>query len=253
MAKRATAEQIKNPSGERIDFVVEGNPHATVTVVFVHGFGTNKDEGFNLFVDLAKPLSENYRIVRFDFSGYGKSEGKQEDVNLLKHAGDLKAVLDYTRATYGGEIYILAFSMGCSVVSTLSPDDVKKTFYVSPPSTDTETSIQNLKNRILSRPGGTVDEDGVSVYPRTGGQVQKLGPSYWRVLRGFDPIAAITKYSKKTELKIIRPIEDDVVVGNVTAPYRSVPNLEYVELHGNHGFTTPADRQALIQELVRSL
>ena len=64
MAKRATTGQIKNPSGERIDFVFEGNPHAAVTVVFVQGFGTNKDEGFNLFVDLARPLSENYRIVK---------------------------------------------------------------------------------------------------------------------------------------------------------------------------------------------
>ena len=249
VVKKAASGQIKNPFGEKIDFVVEGNPTAYVTVVFVHGFGTNRDEGFNLFVDLKESLLENYRVVRFDFSGYGKSEGRQEDADLLKHAKDLKAVLDYTRSVYDGEIYILAFSMGCFVVSILDPEDVKKTIFVSPPSSDPKTSIESLKRRILSKKGGAVNEDEISIYPRTGGQVQKVGPSHWRVLRGFDPIAAITQYSKRTELVVIRPLEDDVFVGDVTRQYQKVSSLKYVEVHGDHGFTKNSDRRVLIQEI----
>ena len=78
--------KIKNENGENIDLLVEGNPNSNITLVFAHGFGTNKDENSNLFIDLAKPFLEKYRVIRFDFSGYGQSEGRQEDASITKSA-----------------------------------------------------------------------------------------------------------------------------------------------------------------------
>ncbi len=80
-----TLYRIKNKYKEELDTLVEGNENANTTIVFVHEFGTQKDESYGYFVDIAKALHSNYRTVRFDFSGYGKSQGKQEDANYEKH------------------------------------------------------------------------------------------------------------------------------------------------------------------------
>ena len=83
---------VNNAVGEKIDVLVEGNLNSPISIVFVHGFGKNKDESAGLFVDISSVLRE-YRVVRFDFTGYGKSEGKQEDTSLVKEASDLNSVL----------------------------------------------------------------------------------------------------------------------------------------------------------------
>ena len=86
--------QIKNNYGENLDTLVEGREVSDTTVIFVHGFGVDKDESFNYFTDTAAVLRDIFRVVRFDFSGYGKSEGKQEDVNYQKQSEDLNSVIE---------------------------------------------------------------------------------------------------------------------------------------------------------------
>lgn len=87
--------KIKNNLGEQLDALIEGNEKSKVTIVFVHGFGTDKNETENLFTDIATALKSQFRIIRFDLTGYGKSEGKQEETNYNKHAEDLKSVFDW--------------------------------------------------------------------------------------------------------------------------------------------------------------
>jgi pimeloyl-ACP methyl ester carboxylesterase len=232
---------IMNSAGERLDFIVEGDADATTTIIFVHGFGTNKDEGGNLFVDLAGALAARYRIIRFDLSGYGKSEGLQEDVNLEKQADDVRAVIDYARKNYRGAICILAFSFGCFAVSLLAPLGITKTIFVSPPN----PGFDSLERRIMSRPGGTVNKSGISVYPRSSGTIQKIGPSFWKSIGDFNLLESVGEYSKKTSLMILRPMQDEVV-NNDTAPrYGDVTTLKYVELNGDHDFTKAEDREKL--------
>ena len=238
--------KIKNENGENIDLLVEGNPNSNITLVFVHGFGTNKNENLNLFVDLAKPLLEKYRVIRFDFSGYGQSEGRQEEASITKHSRDLKTVLDFAESRYGGTTHILAFSMGCFAVLSLNPDKIGKTLFISPPNPDPERAIAATKARIQSRPGGKVDEGGISVYPRSDGSVQKLGPDFWTALRAFNPVEALETYSEKTELVLFRAMQDEVVSGQNMALYQGIGTLKYVELQGTHGFTSLGDREKLI-------
>ena len=238
--------KIKNENGENLDLAVEGNPNSNITIVFVHGLGTNKDENSNLFIDIAKPLLDEYRVIRFDLSGYGKSEGKQESANLTKHAKDLKTVLDFVDSEYKSTKYILAFSMGCFLVLALNPSGIEKTMLISPPNPNPQRIIESTKVRISSRPDGKVIEDGISIYPRSDGSIQKLGPSFWTALKTFKPVEMLTEYSKKTNLIIFRPMQDEVVSGQNMPEYQNVKTLEYVELSGNHGFTNPEDRGKLI-------
>lgn len=240
--------KIYNKFGERIDTLVEGKTDADTTVVFAHGFGTNKDEGENLFVDMAKMLSEKFRIVCFDFSGYGKSSGRQEDANIRKHAFDLEAVLDSVRNKYKGKINIIAHSMGTLVVSLLAPEGISKTVFTGLPSGDTEKSIKNLQKRILEK-GGKVDENGISEYPRTSGAMQKIGPEFWKVRRELQPMEIIRNYSQKTRLALFKPLQDEVVGKGDFAEYKKIESLKYFEVNGTHNFSKPQDRQELIKKI----
>ena len=37
-------EEVKNPSGERLEYVIEGNENTSEIIIFVHGFLMNMDE-----------------------------------------------------------------------------------------------------------------------------------------------------------------------------------------------------------------
>ena len=80
---------ILNECGEKI-FVETYVPNEVKsTFVFCHGItgcrkGRTKDDSY--FQELAKKLMElNYKVVLFDFSGHGDSEGNDYDVVLSKN------------------------------------------------------------------------------------------------------------------------------------------------------------------------
>lgn len=243
--------EIRNKFGEKIDFMVEGNEKAGTTVVFAHGFGTNKDEG-GLFVDIANALSKDFRIVRFDFSGYGKSEGKEEDANLQKHTFDLEAVLDFVRKNYPGKIDIIAHSMGTFVACLLSPRDIEKAILTSPPNPDVEKNIENKKNKLIER-GGAINENGISKYPRTSGKIQNLGAGYWKAMREFKSLEKFSKFSQKTKLYLFKPLQDEISVPGDFSGYENIDSLEYFELNGSHNYSKLEDRKILIKNIQKIL
>lgn len=66
----------------------------TPLLVLCHGFGGNK-EG-KLFDCLADSLNKKgIAVIRFDFNGHGKSEGKFEDMTVLNEIEDAKCILRY--------------------------------------------------------------------------------------------------------------------------------------------------------------
>ena len=66
----------------------------TPLLVLCHGFGGNK-EG-KLFDCLVDSLNKKgIAVLRFDFNGHGKSEGKFEDMTVLNEIEDAKCILRY--------------------------------------------------------------------------------------------------------------------------------------------------------------
>ncbi|MCX6762186.1 MAG: alpha/beta hydrolase [Candidatus Moranbacteria bacterium] len=241
-----SSQTVKNKFGEKIDLVVEGNTAADTTVVLVHGFGTGKDE--DLLLDISDALKKDFRIVRFDFSGCGQSEGRQEDIDIEKMAFDLEAILSWVERQWAGNIGIIAQSMGTFAVSFLSPSNIEKTIFTGIPNGKTAHMINRSQNRMRSA-GGKVDPEGVSIYPRTSGRIQKVGPNHWRVLREFDPIDSVRSFSQKTKLIIFKPLEDEVIGSDYCDDYRNIETASYVELHGSHNFSKAADRKKLIDKI----
>ena len=124
-------------------------------------------------MDLSSALRE-YRVVRFDFTGYGKSEGKQEDTSLVKEASDLNSVLGFVQEKYGDKIWLIGMSLGCYVIALLSPDSISKTVFISPPDSSQAITAERLAKRIKSRKGGVVDYNGITVYPHSSGEMKTV-------------------------------------------------------------------------------
>ncbi|MEI7604061.1 MAG: alpha/beta hydrolase [bacterium] len=244
--------KILNKYYEALDVLIEGNNESSETIIFAHGFGTNKNEGGKLFLDISNILKEKFRIIRFDFSGYGESEGNQEGVNLHKQAEDLESILNYTKSNYSGKVSIIAHSMGTYVTCLLSPDGINKTIFTGMPNTDMTERVKDLQKRIINK-GGFINEQGISSYPRSNGSIQKLGASFWSAMREFQPAEALKNYSKKTSITIFKPMQDEIIGNESFEEYKNIPNVNFVELTGDHNFTNQVDREVLIKKIVEVL
>lgn len=112
-------KNILNENNEKL-FIETYTPETVkATIIFCHGItGCRKGRTMadNYFQDLAKLLMDlNFKVVLFDFSGHGESEGKDVDVCLSKSTKELKKVflqetVDVTKVNF------LAFSYGATVL-----------------------------------------------------------------------------------------------------------------------------------------
>lgn len=89
------------------------------TIIFCHGItgcrkGRTKED--NYFQNLAKKLMKlNYKVVLFDFSGHGDSEGNDYDVCLSKSTIELEKIFNQEVENINN-VNFLAFSYGATVL-----------------------------------------------------------------------------------------------------------------------------------------
>ncbi|NQW99946.1 alpha/beta fold hydrolase [bacterium] len=107
-----TGTEIRNRSGESIDYTFHPGTRADALVILGHGLTGNKDRP--LLVALAQGLSAlGWPCLRISYSGNGDSEGRFEDSCISKDVRDLQALLDVVptnvSAIYAGH------SMGAAV------------------------------------------------------------------------------------------------------------------------------------------
>ena len=250
------AEKVKvlNEFGEQLDVLIEGNENANEVIVFVHGYGTDKDEGFATFVDLSNAFRDTFLNIRYDQAGYGQSEGKDVEFHLQKASGDLRSILRWVSNRYQGKkINIIAHSLGVFITLLLSPHGVERCCFSSIPNTDTKYVSNNLKARIKEKLGGEINEDGVTTYKRSRGGVQLIGKDFWRTLENMDPVKLLEELVKDSKVFIFKPLEDDVLGEEHFDEYKSIAGVQYIELHGDHNFTDLADREVLIKEMRKAL
>lgn len=247
-----TEPVITNNSGEKLDtWVEESSTSIKATVVMVHGFGTSKHETAGYFDDISEALvNDNYRVVRFDLSGYGNSQGREEDACYSKHVHDLHSVLDWVKSNYQAPVYIFAQSMGCWVTALSTPDGITKTIMTGTPNTNTDVVITRVKERFGSRPGAVLEMDGVSLLPRSTGKIQKIGSQFWIDIKNLQPVKIVSDYSIKTKLMVVHWESDEIIGKDYLDGYDQIPTLTSVWLPGDHSVTNKDDRQNFIKKML---
>lgn len=125
---------ILNQNNEKL-FVETYTPtNIKSTIIFCHGItgcrkGRTKDD--NYFQELAKKLMNlNYKVILFDFSGHGDSEGYDYDVCLSKNTKELEIIFN-EEVNDKNDVNFLAFSYGSAVLcdflsqnTTLNPKHI---------------------------------------------------------------------------------------------------------------------------------
>lgn len=239
-------KKIKNIFGENLDVLIEGNQQSDQVMIFVHGFGSDKNEGADSFLDGSKYFSDDFITIRFDQSGSGESEGEDYDFQLQKAMGDVDSIIRFVRREYPGKkINISAHSMGTCITALLSPFKINKIILTSIPNSNMKFEVKNLKERIISR-GGTIDEGGISRYPRSSGKIQLIGKDFWRTLGAFNPIEYFEELGEKTDLLLIKSKQDEVIENKYYEEYKNIKNAKYIEIDGDHNFSKPEDRLNLM-------
>ncbi len=245
--------KIKNIFGENLDLLLEGNEKSMQIIIFVHGYGTDKDEGFASFLECSRHMKNDFLVIRFDLSGYGKSEGEDQAFQFQKAAGDLDSVIRFATKKYPKKkLNIIAHSMGSLIVGLLSPSGIRKIVFTSVINSNTKFVSQNLERRILSK-GGKVDKNGISVYPRSRGGIQLIGKDFWRTLENLDIIEYISDLAKKTELVIYKPRHDEILPYRYFDAYKKINGVRYYEIDGDHNFKDPNDRKELFKKIKKFL
>lgn len=241
--------KITNKSLEKLDVLVEGNEQSKITVVMVHGFGTDKHDTAGLFDDINLSLIKRFRIVRLDFSGCGQSEGKFEEKDCEKWASDLDCVLNFVKTNYSGNIYIIAMSMGTFITALLSPKNILKTIFISMPGGSPNFIIERMQASFLKRKGANFNEKGISILPRSWGICQKIGSSFWKILRNLKPKKLVSELAKKTKLIIFVPLKDEVFGNENIDNYKKIKELKIIQIRGNHSFKNLEERKKLIIDI----
>ena len=221
----------------------------TPALIIFHGFGGDSGYGEGNIYDLLanKARACGVTAVRFDFSGYGRSQGCFEDMDVLREILDAIAILQYVQSLPDiTDIYLLGHSQGGVVAGMLAglyPDVVKKLILLAPAAT-LKTDAQ--KGTCM---GTVYDPRHIPNEILVDGQ-HHVGGHYFRIAKHL-PIYEITSgYTGGTLL--IHGIWDNVVDYHASIEYhRCMPNSRlslYEELdHGIDG----KDKEKVLEEIGR--
>jgi putative redox protein len=131
-----TVEIVNSNKEKLIGFLEETSDedNKKKLVIFCHGtFWAHKNNCF--FPELSKKLNEaGYSVFRFDFSGYGESEGKFEENTISKNIEDLKIVVEHFKKKGYVIFSLLGHSMGGTEVLVYKSkyNDAKSVIAVAP-------------------------------------------------------------------------------------------------------------------------
>ena len=116
---------IKGPSGNLaaellLPQAFDREKDRCTLVILMHGFRGSKTKPPMLFLSRVLPEA-GYGVLRFDFDGYGESDGAPEKNTVPKMIQDAQAVWDYANTLdYVDRIVILGHSQGGVVAGMLA-------------------------------------------------------------------------------------------------------------------------------------
>jgi isopentenyl-diphosphate delta-isomerase len=243
--------KVPNNQGELLEVMIDGAPlaQATRVVVFVHGFGTSLHER-GLFDNVAEELTstdDRMATVRFSWSGFGDSEGEQQETTLQKVSADFECILDYVYRNVAkfSKVAVVGFSMGNIVVAsvlTSKKHEVYKVVCVNP--ADFKPGEQSFQ-KWLSHKGAKLEGD-VLVVPRADGTITRINRAFWDTMDGMNYSGNLAKLCLSYPSILVRA-KNDTIVDN--SELKSLGFSNIIELSGEHNFSEPRDRQAFLDTM----
>lgn len=222
-----------------------------VALIIFHGFGGDSGYGeSDLYSIITKKATEcGVNALRFDFSGYGKSEGRFEDMDIFREMLDAIAILNYVRSlTYVTDIYLLGHSMGGVIAGMLAgfyPDVVKKLVLLAPAATLKEDA---LKGTCMGTEYDTWNVPDVVLVDG----LHSVGGHFFRIARNLPIFEVTSQFIGETLL--IHGIPDALVDYHVSEKYHENLKNSRICLYENldHGIEG-IDQDKVLEEICKFL
>ncbi|MEM5563819.1 alpha/beta fold hydrolase [Psychroserpens sp. AS72] len=173
--------QIENKKGLKLQAHLElpANQKPNYFAIFAHCFTCSSS--LSAVRNISRALTNHgFGVVRFDFTGLGRSEGEFADSHFSANVDDLIAVNDFLKTNYKAPSLLVGHSLGGAAVLVAASklDNIKAVATVGAPSTVTHVKhlfshdIDDIKNkgRVEVNIGGRpfkIDEDFVSDFDKT--------------------------------------------------------------------------------------
>lgn len=219
-------------------------------VILSHGLGGKMD---NKWFDMitASVMKEGFGVIRFDFNGHGKSEGRFQDMTISNCVGDLKKVIDWTsKQKYTENVSLVGHSLG-GLVNAIAAGQLGK---------------DKVYSSILLAPGGVARDlmlmgnfFGIKFDPWNVPEYielpngNRLGRAYIEGARDMAIYEISRQYSGPT--LVVNGTHDTIVPISYSERFAyELPNAELRRLEGDdHGLTkTPEATANMIAKWLRS-
>jgi len=202
--------------------------------LFAHCFTCGKD--LAPANRIAKELNNNgIAVLRFDFTGLGKSDGEFANTNFSSNVADLIAAVDYMRDTFEAPSLMIGHSLGgtATLLAALEVPEVKAVATIGSPSNSTN---------IFKQFGSAVDtiEQQGEADVQLAGRSFKVKKQFIDDAKGQNITEAVARL-KKPLLVIHSPIDDTVSVDHAAAIFMAAKHPKsFLSLDkGDHLLFTP--------------
>ncbi len=117
-------ELFANVNGIKICYEISGEG---APLLLVHGFGAKKESWIGQF----KPLSQYFKVIRFDNRGAGKSDRPNQPYTMEIFADDIAGLLDFLKLD---KVHVCGWSLGGMIVQTFLikyPERINKAILIN--------------------------------------------------------------------------------------------------------------------------
>ena len=233
------SKTILNDNKEKIFVEVYEPEYIKSTIIFCHGITgcrkgrTIEDDYFQRFA--AHLTKYNYKVILFDYSGHGDSEGRSQDVCLSKSVSELEKVF-YEEVTTE-KIDFLVFSYGATVLCRfleqhldIKPDHIAMISPGFDPLYSGFLDENNIFGKDIAKAyySGEMKKKGYAI---VGAKNFKLGINFIEELKSFKPDYLAKVGSKLLVLSGNNDIIIDTKFNHEFCKKYNIKNIDYNASH----------------------
>lgn len=230
--------EIKNKKGLKLQAYLElpANQRPNQFAIFAHCFSCNSN--FNAVKNISRSLSNHgFGVLRFDFTGLGRSEGEFAESHFSANVEDLLDVSNYLEEHYKAPSLLVGHSLGGAavIVAASKLKNVKAVATIGAPAT------VNHVTHLFSHAIDDISEKG-EVEVQIGGRPFKIDQDFVNDF-GKTDLPKIIKKLRKPILVMHAPFDKVVEIENAHKIYHNaIHPKSFVSLdNADHLLSKPSD------------
>ncbi|MFT4600551.1 MAG: putative OsmC-like protein/esterase/lipase [Arenicella sp.] len=218
----------------QLDFPADGK--VKHYAIFAHCFTCSSN--LAIVKNISRTLSlQGIAVLRFDFTGLGKSKGEFSDSNFSSNVDDINKAHQFLKENYGAAEIIIGHSLGgaASLLAASKIDDIKAIVTIGSPSEPEH--VKHLFNSDLAE----IEESGEAEV-NIGGRPFKIKEQFIKDLEA-NPLAEVVKSLRRPYLILHSPQDTIVGIENAAALYMNAHHPKsFVSMDGaDHLLSDPKD------------